>query len=272
MLKFRLLGSVLWALCLWAVVFLSPAWVLALSVTIIIGIGLYEFYAMVSKKGIPVYRYFGIITGCLIPLTTYLRLSPTAEMEFILITTVCLCVFLLQLTRRNTEQALTGIATTILGIFYVSWMFSYTVKLRVMPPLNMDGRLVVLFLIIITKAGDVGAYVIGTLFGRHQLIPRISPKKTVEGTVSALVVSFFAAVFFRWMLPAVSMGHIFTIGFLLSLTGQVGDLSESLIKRDCKVKDSGTLWPGLGGMLDMIDSIIFTAPILYFYLRLIPHN
>ncbi|MFA5069409.1 MAG: phosphatidate cytidylyltransferase [Candidatus Omnitrophota bacterium] len=270
MLKFRLFGSLLWALCLWVVIFVAPVWLFAFSVTIVIGFGLYEFYAMVSKKGILVYRYFGVITGCMIPLTAYMQLAPTAEMEFILMATVCLCVFFLQLTRRNTEQALIGIATTILGIFYVSWLFSYIIKLRVMPPLNMDGRLVVLFLIIITKSGDIGAYAIGTRFGRHQLIPRISPKKTIEGTASGLVISFLTAFFLRWMLPAVSLGHILVIGFLLSLTAQVGDLSESLIKRDCKVKDSGALWPGLGGMLDMIDSIIFTAPILYFYLRLIP--
>jgi phosphatidate cytidylyltransferase len=144
------------------------------------------------------------------------------------------------------------------------------IKLRVVPPLNMDGRMLILYLIIVTKSGDIGAYIIGTLWGRHQLIPRISPKKSIEGTVASVIISFSAAVLCKGLLPAVSLANIFAIGALLSIIGQIGDLSESLIKRDCGVKDSGSVFPGLGGMLDMIDSLIFTAPILYFYLRLIP--
>jgi phosphatidate cytidylyltransferase len=270
MLRQRIIGSILWIFILWVVLFLSPAWVFASSIVMVIGIGLYEFFEMISKKGILVYKYFGIIIGCLIPVATYAQMVPSAEMEFVLITAVCFCVFLLQFTRRNTEQAIVGIATTILGIFYIGWFFSFMIKLRIMPPLNMDGRMLVLYLIAVTKSGDIGAYVIGTLFGKHQLIPRISPKKSVEGTVASLVISFLTAVLLRGLLPAVSMPNIFVLGIIISAAGQIGDLSESLIKRDCKVKDSGSLFSGLGGMLDMIDSLIFTAPILYFYLRLIP--
>jgi phosphatidate cytidylyltransferase len=266
----RIISSILWVFILWLVIFIIPEWIFAFSIVAVIGLGLREFFEMVSKKGILVYKYFGIVTGCLIPITTYVQVTPSAEMEFVLITTVCLCVFLLQFTRRNTEQALVGIATTILGIFYVGWFFSFMIKLRVVPPLNMDGRMLILYLIIVTKSGDIGAYIIGTLWGRHQLIPRISPKKSIEGTVASVIISFSAAVLCKGLLPAVSLANIFAIGALLSIIGQIGDLSESLIKRDCGVKDSGSVFPGLGGMLDMIDSLIFTAPILYFYLRLIP--
>jgi phosphatidate cytidylyltransferase len=266
----RVIGSALWAFILWLVVFILPEWVFAFSIVVLIGLGLREFFDMVSKKGILVYKYFGIVTGCLIPVTTYVQVTPSAEMEFVLMTAVCLCVFLLQFTRRNTEQALVGIATTILGIFYVGWFFSFMIKLRVVPPMNMDGRMLILYLIIVTKSGDIGAYIIGSLFGKHQLIPRISPKKSVEGTVAGVVISFSTAVLFKGMLPAVSIANIIAIGAILSLTSQIGDLSESLIKRDCGVKDSGSFLPGLGGILDTIDSLIFTTPILYFYLKLIP--
>jgi phosphatidate cytidylyltransferase len=270
MLKQRVVSLACWILILWFVIFLMPKWVFAGAIVALVGIGLYEFFEMVSKKGILVYKYFGIITGCLIPLVAYIRFTPSAEIEFALIVTVCLCVFLLQFTRRDTEQALVGIATTIFGIFYIAWFFSFIVKIRVLPPLGMDGRFLVLYLIIVTKSGDIAAYIIGTFFGKHQLIPRISPKKSVEGTIAGFMVSFVIAVIFRWLLPVVSFVHICIIGLLLSLAGQIGDLSESLIKRDCKIKDSGFAFPGLGGILDMIDSLIFTAPILYFYLRLIP--
>jgi phosphatidate cytidylyltransferase len=265
----RVAGCALWILAIWITVFVMPAWVFALSIVLVIALGLFEFFEMVSKKGIFVYKYFGIITGCLIPITTYMRLTPSAEIEFVLITAVCLCVFMLQFTRRNTEQALVGIATTILGIFYISWFFSYMIKLRIAPPAGMDGRFLILYVIIVTKSGDVGAYIIGTLFGRHHLIPRISPKKSVEGTAAGAFISFGLAVLLRSFLPGISFVSVCAIGLLLSVASQIGDLSESLIKRDCKVKDSGRILPGLGGILDMIDSLIFTAPILYFYLRLI---
>ena len=270
MLGHRLVSATLLIIFLWLLVFILPVWVYAIAVVMAIGLGLYEFFNMVSKKGIPIYRYFGIIIGCLIPVTTYLQFRSSAEIEFVLITAVCFCVFLLQIVRRKTENALIGIATTFFGIFYIGWFFSFAIKLRILPPLNMDGRFLVLYLLLVTKSGDIAAYFIGTFFGKHQLIPRISPKKSIEGAIAGCVVSFIVAIGFRSLLPAVSITHICVIGILLSLVGQVGDLSESLIKRDCQVKDSGSIFRGLGGILDLIDSLIFTTPIFYFYLRLIP--
>ena len=125
MLKERVISSFLWILFLWLVIFILPTWVFMLAVVVVIGLGLLEFFNMIAKKGIRVYRYFGIVIGCLIPVTTYLQFKPTAEIEFLLITSVCLAVFLLQFTRRKTEHALAGIATTIFGIFYISWFFSF---------------------------------------------------------------------------------------------------------------------------------------------------
>lgn len=270
MLRYRVISSLLWILFLWLVILVLPSWIFLLTVVALIGLGLYEFFNMVAKKGILVYRCFGIVIGCLIPITTYAQFKPTAEIEFMLMAAVCLAVFLLQFTRRKTEQALVGIATTIFGIFYISWLFSFMIKIRFTLPYNADGRFLVLYLLFVTKSGDIGAYFIGKAFGRHQLIPRISPKKSIEGTIGGFIVSFTMAILFKGFLPSVSTVHIFVLGLLLGLLSQVGDLSESLIKRDCKVKDSGTLFPGLGGALDLIDSLLFTAPIFYFYLRLLP--
>jgi len=269
MLGHRVINSALLIIFLWLLIFILPIWIFAIAVVGAVGLGLYEFFNMVSKKGIPIYRYFGIIIGCLIPITTYLQFRSSAEMEFVLITAVCFCVFLLQIARRKTEHALVGIATTFFGIFYIGWLFSFAIKLRMLPPLNMDGRFLVLYLLLVTKSGDIAAYFIGTFFGKHQLIPRISPKKSIEGAVAGCLVSFIVAIGFKSLLPDVSIIHICAIGLLISLVGQVGDLSESLIKRDCQVKDSGSLFLGLGGILDLIDSLIFTTPIFYFYLRLI---
>ncbi|NQT95743.1 MAG: phosphatidate cytidylyltransferase [Candidatus Omnitrophica bacterium] len=270
MLRHRILSSIGWIIFLWLVIFVLPDWFLAAAVVILVGLGLYEFFNMAIKKGIEVYRYFGIIIGCLIPITIYFQFKPTAELEFLLITAVCLAVFLLQFTRRKTEQALAGIATTIFGIFYISWFFSFMIKLRIMPPLGSNGKFLILYLLLVTKLGDMAAYFIGTAIGKHQLIPRISPKKSVEGTIGGFLVSLTAAILFRGLLPPIGIAHIVIIGIILSTLSQVGDLSESLIKRDCQVKDSSSLFPGLGGILDLIDSLLFTTPIFYFYLRLIP--
>ena len=270
MLRQRAVSTIFWVILLWLTIFVLPTWFFTSVVVILVGLGLYEFFNMVARKGILIYRYFGIMLGCLIPLTTYFQFKPTAEVEFMMVTAACLAVFLLQFTRRQTEQALVGIATTVFGIFYISWFFSFMIKLRITPPHGLDGRFLVLYLLLVTKSGDMAAYFIGTVLGKHHLIPRISPKKSIEGTLAGLITSFTIAVIFRSLLPSVGIAHIVALGLLLSFISQIGDLSESLIKRDCQVKDSGNFFPGLGGILDLIDSLLFTTPIFYFYLRLIP--
>ena len=121
------------------------------------------------------------------------------------------------------------------------------------------------FLISVTKGGDIGAYIIGSLLGKHALIPRISPKKSIEGFAGAIVFSFALAALFKGYLHFIPYYHILILGGMLGLLAQAGDLSESLIKRDCGVKDAGAVFPGLGGALDVLDSLLFTAPVFYFY-------
>ena len=125
------------------------------------------------------------------------------------------------------------------------------------------------YLLSVTKAEDIGAYCVGTLFGKHPLIPHISPKKTIEGTFGGLVASVLASLAFGPYLPLqFTVFHLATMGLLIAIVGQMGDLSESSLKRFCNVKDSGELFPGMGGVLDTVDSILFTAPIFYFHLKI----
>jgi len=125
------------------------------------------------------------------------------------------------------------------------------------------------FLILVTKATDVGAYLIGKKFGKTLLIPRISPKKTKEGALGGLIFGSVTALLFGKLLTGMEYYHILFLGLLLSIIGQVGDLAESLFKRDFDVKDSSHSLPGLGGVLDVIDSLLFTAPIFYFYIKIL---
>lgn len=265
--KDRIFVSAAWILAVWAVIFLLPLWCFTAVVVLIAGMAMFEFFNMIQKKHLPAYRFFGIIVGCLIPVSTHLRFEPTQGWEFLLITAVCMAVFLLQFTKREVDNATSGVAITLFAIFYIGWFFSFLVKIRTSDLIVPDGRMMIAFLLIVTKAGDMGAYFFGRYLGAHQLIPRISPKKSVEGAIGGFLSSFLSAFLCARLMPQIELFHIAILGILLGILGQIGDLSESLIKRDCLVKDSSAVFASLGGMLDIIDSLLFTSPIFYFYIR-----
>jgi len=249
-------------------VFVFPAWFFCLVLTAMIAAALYEFYSLVEKKGVVIFKLSGIAIGIIVPLSIFFSFEPTKGWELLFIIAVLLTIFILQFTRKESNQAIVGVSTTLFGILYISWTFSFLMKLKmVSEPHLPSGSLLVVFLLLVTKSGDIGAYFIGTAFGKHHLIPRISPKKSVEGAIGGFVFSVSFAVLSKYYLPEIPVFHLAVLGCLLGILAQVGDLSESLIKRDCQVKDSANLIPGLGGTLDLIDSILFTAPTLYFYVR-----
>ncbi len=263
----RIVTSVLILTLAGLVVFYFPNWVFALLASSMIGVGLFEFFNMVEKKKIFVYKYVTIIIGMLVPIIIYLQMGSEGyfALEPFFIVIACLFIFVLQFTRRDSSEAIASIAVTLFGLLYIAWLFSFFIKLKFLP----HGALLVTFLILVTKMGDVGAYLVGNSIGRHNLIPRISPHKTVEGTIGGLVFSVLTAVASKSYLPAFSYAHLITLGVLLGILAQVGDLAESLLKRDCGMKDSGTNLSGFGGMLDLIDSLIFTTPIFYFYIQVV---
>jgi phosphatidate cytidylyltransferase len=263
----RIVTSILLLTLAFLVIFFFPDWAFAILASAMIAVALSEFFAMAERKGIVVYRYFGITIGALVPIIIYFQKGMegyfTLEPFFIVI--ACLFIFVLQFIRRDSSNAVASIAVTLFGLLYIAWLFSFFIKLKFMP----QGALLVTFLILVTKMGDVGAFFIGSLIGRHNLIPRISPHKTVEGTIGGLASSVVTAAACKSFLPQFPFWHLVTLGALLGILAQVGDLAESLLKRDCGVKDSGSSLSGFGGMLDLIDSLLFTAPILYFYLEVL---
>ncbi len=240
-------------------------WIFAIVVSALIMFGLWEFFGLVEKKGIHIYKYIGTIIGLIIPLSIYYKFELTKNWELLFIVLALLFIFLLQFTRRESNEALLGISTTLFGILYVAWFFSFLIKIRLLP----YGSGLLAFILLVTKAGDMGAYLAGTRWGKHALIARISPRKSVEGAVGGLIFSILVAVASKPLLPdhsLFSFWRLALVGAFFGALGQLGDLSESLIKRDCQVKDAGNLLPGLGGTLDMMDSLLFTAPAFYFYM------
>lgn len=267
-LSLRLLtGALLIGLVAW-VLFAAPAWVFTLTVTAFIGLGLNEFFAMVQRKGILIERWIGLLVGLLIPLSIHWGFEPTHGWDLFFVVVALLTLFILQLARRDSSQAIGGISAALFGIFYVSWCFSFLIRLRFLDGAGLpDGRWLVAYLLLVTKGGDVGAYAVGSLLGRHTLLSRISPSKSWEGSAGGLLFSLAAGWLMRPVFPHVAPIHLVLLAGFLGVLGQLGDLSESLIKRDCQLKDSGRLLPGMGGMLDVIDSLLFTAPICYFYVQ-----
>ncbi len=230
--------------------------------------GLYEFFYLIKKKDIPIYSYTGILIGVLIPLSIYTRFEVTKNWELLFIVVGFLLIMMLQFRRADTRNAIVGLSTTLFGVLYVSWFFSFLVKIRFMLP-GWEGIKLLAFIIIVTKLGDIGALLVGSRFGKHPLLKTVSPNKSVEGAFGSFIFSMTAAVACKSFLPDVphfSTIHVALMGAFFGGLGQLGDLSESLIKRDCNVKDSGKMMPGMGGVLDIIDSLLFSAPAFYLYM------
>lgn len=230
--------------------------------------GLYEFFYMIKKKDIPIYSYTGILIGMMIPLSIFFRFELTKNWELLLIVCAFLMLLMLQFNREDNRNATLGLSTTLFGVLYVAWFFSFLVKVRLLLP-GWEGAKLAGFIIAVTKSADVGGLFIGTWLGRHPLIPKVSPNKSIEGTLGAVAVSAIVAALLRSWLPPLSCFtplYVALLGAFFGGIGQLGDLHESLIKRDCQVKDSGSVLPGIGGVLDTIDSLLFAAPAFYLYM------
>jgi phosphatidate cytidylyltransferase len=248
-------------------------------ITFVALLGLVEFYNLARKRGLPCFKVSGVIGGVLLMIGTFLNVtgklgshgSPARvndfETSFLILFVLGLC--LRQLMSRDNTSGLSAIAVTLLGLMYVPWLLNFLQKINYFP--GIQGTYYLLYFILLTKFSDMGAYVVGTLIGRHKMIPRISPGKTWEGFAGAILVSTGASVVFTHFLDGRMAGmnvhHAIVLGILLSSTAVIGDLIESLFKRECGAKDSGNLLPGIGGVLDLLDSLLFNAPIMYLYLR-----
>ena len=166
------------------------------------------------------------------------------------------------LIRTPLDQSVKDAALALTGMMYIGLTLSYLVAVRLLP----QGEWLLFFLLLVTWAADTGAYYVGTLYGQRPLAPRISPKKTIEGLAGGLFAALLIAFVARWgFLSDISYWDGLVLAVLLTIAGLWGDLVESAIKRSVGVKDSGGLLPGHGGMLDRLDSLLFTAPTFYYY-------
>jgi phosphatidate cytidylyltransferase len=237
-------------------------------VAILAAVSLNEFYNLMRSKGLsPYYAIGNFFTLLFIVYIQLALMHPNWESASSAILTAAVIVtFSAGIFIRRTAMATVNTAITLLGMLYVGWLFSYLVLLRNM---TLHGANL-FFLLVAVWACDSAAYLFGKTFGKKQLSPYISPSKTVIGSIAGFIFAVGVAYVFGMLVEHARVPgkwmHYLILGAVIGVIAQISDLAESLIKRDAGAKDSSKLVPGHGGILDRMDSFVFTAPVVYYYL------
>jgi phosphatidate cytidylyltransferase len=264
----RLAAAAIFLPCLFIIAHRGGIFYLILIDAVIV-LGLFEFYRMMEAKGLRPYKWIGVLSGGALPWYLFFRQGVYAN---VLLTLTFLAVMIAELVRKDKGHAVYHISVTIFGVLYVSWLGSHLMLLRELPVMaGLDYPVGFTFVIIaftLTWCCDTGAYAFGKIFGRTKLFPSVSPGKTVEGAVGGAILSIAGILTARLVLDMpLGATEAVILAVAASIIGQLGDLVESMIKRDVKIKDSSTTIPGHGGILDRFDSLLFTAPLIYYSLR-----
>jgi phosphatidate cytidylyltransferase len=223
--------------------------------------GLREYYNLVLPDSKWIERAVGIGLG--LALSIIVSFGEMKEISPFFVIVLLILSLLFMVTSKDLSSTVSNMGMALFGILFIGFLLAYVSLVRNMT----NGRLWVLFLIITVWAGDISALLSGSFFGRHKLYPKISPKKTFEGLVGAIVGSIIVALAFALLfIPNLQKRSCILLAIGLGLFGQLGDFTESMLKRSAQVKDSGTLIPGHGGMLDRLDSFLFSAPFLHYSL------
>lgn len=252
--------------------FFGPLFVL--SVALIALVALQEFFSMAAKKGAkPMLRFAQIFS------VAYL-LSLAAGAYFGSVTSLPLMLLILTLFTpffyclKKKEASILSLSVTFFGLVYITVPLGMLVQINYFfsKENSFYGLLWLFYLILVTKLNDTAAYFVGSRFGKTPFMSKISPKKSFEGAIAGLCGSLLASLGFYIFSPLpISLMQSILLGLVLGVMAMVGDLAESMLKRDAGVKDSNNL-PGLGGVLDMVDSLLFTAPVLYLFIVSTQHS
>ncbi|HEX8184245.1 MAG TPA: phosphatidate cytidylyltransferase [Blastocatellia bacterium] len=237
-------------------------------VAIAVLLALSEFYNLASKVGCRPQ----IIPGCAAALLVLACFVFDETVWVVAVITALAIVSLTVALSRPGEmnRSLVSVSATLFGVVYVALLASSLAGVRMIqsPTPRLASKLLTMFFAMVMMT-DTGAYYTGRSIGRHKLAPRVSPGKTIEGSVGGLIAAIITGPLCRYIFfPEIHVVHAMALGAVIGVLGQVGDLAESMLKRGSGVKDSGNLLPGHGGMLDRVDSILFCAPLLYYYSRL----
>ena len=252
----------------------QATWLFLVIAALGLGAGLFEFFTLTKKLELKADASIAYL-GAAALFVAFLFDAPNNAPDLLIITLVLflLIVLVTQIFRfqKDFSKMLTGIGVTVLGVLYVVFLGSFLVSMRV----GFDKTLVpflstklLVFFFLITFGADTGAYYIGKNFGKRKLIPKVSPNKTWEGAIGGLVLSVaFAAMATATFFPELPYKFSIPLAIVMTVVGIFGDLVESAMKRGADVKDAANILPGHGGLLDRLDSLLFNAPILYYFAR-----
>ena len=256
----RWISGLIMAPCLILFILLAPPWLFLILILLVTFLGLKEYYALALPTLVPPKKMAGIFLSFLLPISLYAKdfRCFLAGMAMILMLLFILALFEKGDFSRRVDQ----VGRHLLGLFYVPFFLGHFILMHKME----EGRLWILFTLVVVYCGDTAAYYVGRTWGRKKLAPEISPGKTVVGGAGAIGGSIAGALFFQFFfLPQLPAHHALFLAMGVGIIGQLGDLFESSLKRSAEVKDSGSLIPGHGGLLDRIDSVLFAGPFIYYY-------
>jgi len=258
-LRQRLLSAAVFIPILLVIIWFGPLWLFSLLIAAVALLGGIEFCRLATHGGWQPSVVLGVAFTLFFIADAYFAEPRATE---ILIPTAVALPLLWLLLRSRGEKTLANWLWTVGGIFYIGWMLGHFIPLRELE----QGRDWVILALFTTFAADSGAYLIGRAWGRHSVVPKISPGKTWEGTFAGLIAGIAAAVALSAILGLpISYWQVSLLGFLIAAVAFVGDLVESMLKRKAGVKDAGRLIPGHGGILDRLDSVVFTVVLVYYY-------
>jgi len=269
----RLASSTLLVAVLLTTVYWSHShWLPCLLVCeVITFLGLREVLSLLRAKQIQVFEFYTLAGGMALTAVIFFSSFPenlSGDLVVWTFFTWCIGLFFLRALQPSVDGATQTLFCSIGALLYVVVLFGFLIKINFLE--SVDGRWFVYYTFATVYAADICAYATGMLLGRRRLAPAISPKKTVEGAVGGLLGACAGSLIAqRFLLPEVSVLHVVALGILIGVVSQVGDLWESMLKRDAHTKDSGKTIPGMGGVLDLMDGLLWCAPLVYLYLRII---
>lgn len=249
----------------------------ALIVAVAAARGQYELYRLLQRLGYPAFPRLGVGAGFLVVLGAYLlplwEGQPRADVGNDLLALSTIAISLTILWRSSAERAIPALMSTLFGLLYVPWMLSSVIGLYFLAANHLQGLLLVVLVVVMVKMTDAGALLFGLRFGRTRLAPQISPGKSWEGVAGGLATAAIASALFcilagPWLPPNLHPLLAALIAIPVGAMAVAGDLFESVLKRAAKIKDSGGIVPGIGGALDVLDSLLLGAPLAVFLLRL----
>lgn len=274
--KKRIMLGLAIAVVLSSAVLLVPAGHVAvlLGLMAVCGLAMHEVYVLMARGDLPASRKMGMTSGLVFVAMTWLasKCGFSDDVLWSLLLMILMLMFLRLFGYPDARQALRNALGTLFGFLYVAFFWSFFVRLYMAGGSDRPG-LTAFYLLLAVKWGDAGAYFIGSRFGKHKLFKRISPKKSWEGLVAGILFSCMVGVLWcaftgsRLGPYRFPLYHALILGVLFPIVGTMGDLVESLFKRAVDIKDSGAIAHGMGGMLDMIDSLLFAAPFMYIYIK-----